>query len=208
MPGGRKFMLAAHTGRDCHVRAAQIASTPDALVAFMAKLPHEIAAIGLGARPLSHRLHKGLAEAGLEAALKAMPIKTDRRDAEGNARLLQMGRFRPVHASRCRQSRCGARNWPSPPHSTISPVSAWSVRYGARASVYRLVPAWDGSSRSAPRPLSMQAPAPAVSYACSSRLRASMTRGCVAMAHPPSSASACSWGRRTRACTRDSRTGA
>ena len=102
-------MLAAHTGRDCHVRAAQIASTPDALVAFMAKLPHEIAAIGLGARPLSHRLHKGLAEAGLEAALKAMPIKTDRRDAEGNARLLQMGRFRPVHGKSVSSEQMRAR---------------------------------------------------------------------------------------------------
>ena len=52
-------------------------------------------------------LHKGLTDAGFEAvlmetrqvkgALKAMPIKTDRRDAEGIARLLQMGWFRPVH---------------------------------------------------------------------------------------------------------------
>lgn len=31
------------------------------------------------------------------SALKAMPIKTDRRDAEGIARLLQMGWFRQVH---------------------------------------------------------------------------------------------------------------
>ena len=71
------------------------------------KLPHGIAAIGLEAGPLSHWLHKGLSDAGFEtvlmetrqvkAALKAMPIKTDRRDAEGIARLLQMGWFRPVH---------------------------------------------------------------------------------------------------------------
>jgi len=33
----------------------------------------------------------------VKAALKAMPIKTDRRDAEGIAWLLQMGWFRPVH---------------------------------------------------------------------------------------------------------------
>ena len=73
----------------------------------MRDLPHEIAAIGLEAGPLSHWLHKGLTEGGFEAvlmetrqvksALKAMPIKTDRRDAEGIARLLQMGWFRPVH---------------------------------------------------------------------------------------------------------------
>ncbi len=89
------------------VTEAQVASTPEALVAFMGKLEHEIAAIGLEAGPLSHWLHKGLTGAGFEAvlmetrrvkaALKAMPIKTDRRDAEGIARLLQMGWFRPVH---------------------------------------------------------------------------------------------------------------
>ena len=66
-----------------------------------------VAAIGLEAGPLSQWLHKGLTDAGFEtvlmetrqvkAALKAMPIKTDRRDAEGIARLLQMGWFRPVH---------------------------------------------------------------------------------------------------------------
>ena len=33
----------------------------------------------------------------VKAALKAMPIKTDRRDAEGIAWLLQMAWFRPVH---------------------------------------------------------------------------------------------------------------
>ena len=33
----------------------------------------------------------------VKAVLKAMPVKTDRRDAEGIARLLRMGWFRPVH---------------------------------------------------------------------------------------------------------------
>lgn len=33
----------------------------------------------------------------VKGALKAMPIKTDRRDAEGVARLLHLGWFRPVH---------------------------------------------------------------------------------------------------------------
>ena len=33
----------------------------------------------------------------VKGALKAMPIKTDRRDAEGIARLLHLGWFRPVH---------------------------------------------------------------------------------------------------------------
>ena len=86
---------------------AQVASAPESLVSFMRDLPHGIAAIGLEAGPMSQWLHKGLADVGFEAvlmetrhvksALKAMPIKTDRRDAEGIARLLQMGWFRPVH---------------------------------------------------------------------------------------------------------------
>ena len=52
-------------------------------------------------------MHHGLSNAGLDVvlmetrqvkgALKAMPIKTDRRDAEGIARLLHLGWFRPVH---------------------------------------------------------------------------------------------------------------
>ncbi len=89
------------------VTEAQVASAPDSLVAFMSELPYGIAAIGLEAGPLSQWLHKGLTDAGFEAvlmetrqvkaALKAMPIKTDRRDAEGIARLLQLGWFRPVH---------------------------------------------------------------------------------------------------------------
>ena len=67
----------------------------------------QIAAIGLEAGPLSHWLYKGMTDAGFEAvlpetrqvkaALKAMPIKTDRRDAEGITRLLQIGWFRSVH---------------------------------------------------------------------------------------------------------------
>ena len=89
------------------VTEAQVASAPDSLVAFMRELPDGIVAIGLEAGPLSQWLYKGLTDAGFEAvlmetrqvkgALTAMPIKTDRRDAEGIARLLQMGWFRPVH---------------------------------------------------------------------------------------------------------------
>ena len=89
------------------VTEARIASAPESLVAFVRELPHGIAAIGLEAGPLSQWLYKGLTDAGFEAvlretrqvkaALKAMLIKTVRRDAEGIARLLQMGWFRPVH---------------------------------------------------------------------------------------------------------------
>jgi transposase len=66
-----------------------------------------VARIGLEAGPLSQWLHAGLDEAGFEAvlletrhvkaALSAMTIKTDRKDARGIAQLLRMGWFRPVH---------------------------------------------------------------------------------------------------------------
>ena len=83
------------------------ASEPEELVTALRALSGNVIAVGLEAGPLSQWLHKHLTEAGFEAvlmetrqvkgALKAMPIKTDRRDAEGIARLLQMGWFRPVH---------------------------------------------------------------------------------------------------------------
>lgn len=89
------------------VKEVKVASEPEALASFVRSLPLEITAVGLEAGPLSQWLHKSLTDAGVpavlmetrqvKAALKAMPIKTDRRDAEGIARLLQMGWFRPVH---------------------------------------------------------------------------------------------------------------
>jgi transposase len=64
--------------------------------------------IGLEAGPLSQWLYAGLVAAGFEvvlletrhvkAALSAMVVKTDRKDAHGIAQLLRMGWFRPVHA--------------------------------------------------------------------------------------------------------------
>lgn len=89
------------------VREAQAASEPEALTRWLRELDGNIAVIGLEAGPLSQWLHRGLTEAGLgivlmetrqvKGALKAMPIKTDRRDAEGIARLLHLGWFRPVY---------------------------------------------------------------------------------------------------------------
>lgn len=89
------------------LKEAQVASEPEAFVEYLRSLPEPIEAIGLEAGPLSQWLHRGLAEAGIDATLletrrvkavlKAMPVKTDRRDAEGIARLLRMGWFRPVH---------------------------------------------------------------------------------------------------------------
>lgn len=88
-------------------REAKVACEPEALITFLRDLNVSITGIGLEAGPLSQWLHRHLCAAGLEAvlmetrqvkgALKAMPIKTDRRDALGIAQLIRMGWFRPVH---------------------------------------------------------------------------------------------------------------
>ncbi len=89
------------------VKEASAPSEPEALTAFLQDLSGNVEVVGLEAGPLSQWLHMHLTAAGFEVvlmetrhvkgALKAMPIKTDRRDAFGIARLLQMGWFRPVH---------------------------------------------------------------------------------------------------------------
>ena len=89
------------------VREARAASEPEALIRFFGQLGLVVTRIGLEAGPLSQWLHAGLTQAGLEvvlletrqvkAALSAMVVKTDRKDARGIAQLLRMGWFRPVH---------------------------------------------------------------------------------------------------------------
>jgi transposase len=89
------------------IRKAKVASEPKALVDYFSALEIRIVRIGLEAGPLSQWLHAALTEAGFEvvlletrhvkAALSAMTIKTDRRDARGIAHLLRMGWYRPVH---------------------------------------------------------------------------------------------------------------
>src|SRR3954467_7061586 len=89
------------------IREAKVASEPEALVCFFAALGVAVTRIGLEAGPLSQWLHAGFAGAGFEAvlretqhvkaALSAMVVKTDKKDARGIAQLLRMGWFRPVH---------------------------------------------------------------------------------------------------------------
>ena len=90
------------------VKEAKVDSNPQALVAFFNGLGFSLTRIGLEAGPLSQWLHAGLTRAGFEtvlletrhvkAALSAMTVKTDRKDARGIAQLIRMGWFRPVHA--------------------------------------------------------------------------------------------------------------
>ena len=90
------------------VREAKVASEPEALLQHFADLELPIVTIGLEAGPLSQWLRAALVEAGQDvvlletrhvtAALSAMTVKTDRKDARGIAQLLRMGWYRPVHA--------------------------------------------------------------------------------------------------------------
>ena len=89
------------------VRETKVPSEPEALVTLFRQLSVPVTRIGLEAGPLSQWLHAGLTRAGFEAvlletrqvkaALSAMTVKTDRKDARGIAQLLRMGWFRPVH---------------------------------------------------------------------------------------------------------------
>src|SRR5919109_510898 len=79
------------------VREAKVASEPGALVRFFQALGLPLTRLGLEAGPLSQWLHAGLTAAGFEvvlletrhvkAALAAMVVKTDRKDARGIATL-------------------------------------------------------------------------------------------------------------------------
>jgi len=83
------------------------ASEPEALIAWFGSLGFEIARIGLEAGPTSQWLYAAMRDAGLPVelletrhvrdAFKAMPVKTDRKDAQGIAQLMRLGWFRPVH---------------------------------------------------------------------------------------------------------------
>jgi transposase len=90
------------------VREAKVASEPEALIDFLRGQQLAIGKLGLEAGPLSQWLHAALVDAGFEtvlletrhvkAALSAMTVKTDRRDARGIAQLLRLGWYRSVHA--------------------------------------------------------------------------------------------------------------
>src|SRR5438094_10045659 len=89
------------------VREGKVLSEPEALIAWFGSLGFGLARIGLEAGPLSQWLYAAMQEAGLAVelletrhvrdAFKAMPVKTDRKDARGIAELMRMGWFRPVH---------------------------------------------------------------------------------------------------------------
>ena len=89
------------------VREGKVASEPVALIGWFRSLGLELTRVGLEAGPLSQWLYAAMKEAGLAVelletrhvrdAFKAMPVKTDRKDARGIAELMRLGWFRPVH---------------------------------------------------------------------------------------------------------------
>jgi transposase len=89
------------------MREAKVASEPEALIAWFGSLGLSLERIGLEAGPLSQWLYAEMKKAGLAVelletrhvrdAFKAMPVKTDRKDAHGIAQLMRLGWFRPVH---------------------------------------------------------------------------------------------------------------
>jgi transposase len=89
------------------LKEAKVASEPEALIAWLTAHETPLARIGLEAGPLSQWLFAGMKVAGLPVelletrhvrdAFKAMPVKTDRKDARGIAQLMRLGWFRPVH---------------------------------------------------------------------------------------------------------------
>jgi len=89
------------------VRESTVASEPEALITWFSELGFAVTRIGLEAGPLSQWLYAAMQKAGLAVelletrhvrdAFKAMPVKTDRKDAQGIAQLMRLGWFRPVH---------------------------------------------------------------------------------------------------------------
>jgi transposase len=89
------------------VREGKVASEPEALIGWLGAVGFDLVRIGLEAGPLSQWLYAGMRKAGLAVelletrhvrdAFKAMPVKTDRKDARGIAQLMRLGWFRAVH---------------------------------------------------------------------------------------------------------------
>jgi len=130
------------------IREARVVSEPSSLIAWFAALGMVVARIGLEAGPLSQWLYAEMKAAGLAVelletrhvrdAFKAMPVKTDRKDARGIAQLMRLGWFRPVHC----------KSLPAPhdsPHFQRGPKVSAKTGSSASMAANRSI---NGSSRS------------------------------------------------------------
>lgn len=88
-------------------RESVVATDAEAIADALAEYRGGLVQVGLESGPMSEWLVRGLEARGIavvlmetrqvRAALSAMIVKTDRKDARGMANLLRMGWFRPVH---------------------------------------------------------------------------------------------------------------
>src|SRR4051812_11434523 len=88
-------------------KEAVVATDPEAIATCLSDDLGRLERVGVEAGPMSEWLARGLADLGVSvvlmetrqvrAALSAMIVKTDRKDARGMAHLLRTGWFRPVH---------------------------------------------------------------------------------------------------------------
>ena len=92
-----------------------MASEPEVLIGWFRNLGFEVTRIGLEAGPLSQWLYAGMRDRGCQwnsstrhvrDAFKAMPVKTDRKDARGIAQLMRLGWFRPMHCKSLPARKC------------------------------------------------------------------------------------------------------
>jgi transposase len=89
------------------VREAKVASEIEAIDAWLCTQGAGMLSVGLEAGPLSSWLYGGLKERGwpvvcietrrLRAVTRAMPVKSDRKDAEAIAQVMRTGWYRAVH---------------------------------------------------------------------------------------------------------------
>ena len=99
------IVIVDETGRT--VRETKVASEIEAIDAWLRATGLRIARLGLEAGPLSNWLYAGLQERGwpvvcietrrLRAVTRAMPVKSDRKDAEAIAQVMRTGWYRVVH---------------------------------------------------------------------------------------------------------------
>src|SRR5438445_9309404 len=91
------------------LRETKVLSEPEALIGWFRSLGLACERIGLEAGPLSQWLYAAMRDAGLAVelletrhvrdAFKAMPVKSDRKDARRIAQLMMLSSFRTVQCS-------------------------------------------------------------------------------------------------------------
>jgi hypothetical protein len=124
------------------VREVKVVNEPETLVQYFDELGLPVCRIGLEAGPLSVVACRAVAAGRdvvlletrhVKAALSAMTVKTDRKDARGIAQLLRMGWYRSVHAKSVASQDTGPYSWgASFSRASCSTLnSAFGVSYAA-----------------------------------------------------------------------------